>query len=166
MKRNLKIALIVIAVLVVLYFVAGFIYMGITEHNRLKNLDLDGDIIVITETEYLGYMEEIYMYPEKYLGKEIVIEGFYDSLEYDDGEYINFVYRILETEDGHSHDEECEDEHSVGFEFFCDDELPEVGSFIQVKGTLGTITEGEEEFLVLEDCTVRTDIKEGAKTVK
>lgn len=168
MKKFIKISVIVLVILVALYHVAGFIPMKIFHHNRLRNLDLNGETIVITETEYVGYLEEIFTYPDKYLGKEIVIEGFYDCVEYEENEYIHYVYRVLESEVEHIHNDECEEEHddNIGFEFFTDDELPEIGSFIQVKGTLGTIIEDEEEYLVLENSTVRTDIPEGVKIVK
>lgn len=167
MKKILKISLIVTIVLVVLCFVAGFFYRGIIEHNRVKNLDLDGDTIVITEDEYINYVDELCINTYKYIGKNIIIDGFFDSEEYE-GVMYNYIGREIKIEEieGHEHSEECEHSHFIGLEFVYDGELPEIGSFIQVTGTLGIITEDDEEFLVLEDCTIHTDIRESAETAK
>ena len=150
-KRILLISAIVLLTLVVLYLTVGFVLFKIDERERIKNLDLSGDTITITEEEYVNYLEELYIHSEKYIGKFIVIEGLYDYVE-EDGIRYHFVGREIEE------DEPCEEDHEhihiIGLEFLSDDILPERGIPIQVKGVLTTVEEAGELFLILDQCSI------------
>lgn len=164
MKRMLKISIIVIVVLVVLYFVTGFILNAVHNYNRTKNLKLNEDTIAVTNDNYYNYLEEIYVNGDKYINREIVIEGVYSQTNYNDKIY-HFVGKHIEHEH-HSDDEECEDSHLVGIEFEYENGKINTGDYIEVKGILTSESDDEGKYLVLKNCTVRTDIPEGAKTIQ
>lgn len=117
-----------------------------------------------------NYIDELYINAEKYVGKKIIIEGFYGNQEIE-GIMYNFVGRKIKSDetDDHEHDENCEHSHYVGLEFVCDNELPERGTFIQVAGELALVTDeqdAEVEYLTLTNCEIKTDIPVGQEYVK
>ena len=159
MKKAGRIALIVLVALLALFLLLeliGYILLAIENHERVKNLELSGDTITVTDEYYVQYLEELCIHTEKYMGRQIVIEGDYDYAE-EDGVRYHLVGRMIDMEDDCGEDEEEHDHvHMAGLQFKTDDQLPERGARIRVQGTLGTETEDGEEYIVLDRCTVKT----------
>ncbi len=158
LKRTLTVIAIIFAVLLVI-FIALNLMVLLYEYEKTKGLELDDDTIVITEDRFTDYIDEIYLNAEKYEGKTIIIEGVYETSEYN-GELCTFVCYKSDS-DEHTHDSDDEETHEdeqeiIAMEFICDDPLPEIGTYIHVEGVLSIVEENESAFLVLKNCTVST----------
>ena len=113
-----------------------------------KDILIDYDFTELSITVKLAEFDQMYMEPEKYLGKTIKFGGYFDA--YSDNGIIRTA-SLIQDNTGCCY---------RALEFSCDndkkfpDDYPSIGDYFVIAGVLGIRTEGEFNYFILENCSM------------
>jgi uncharacterized membrane protein YcgQ (UPF0703/DUF1980 family) len=121
----------------------------------------NADIFEIREKFFIQQCNDIYLNPDKYMGRTVKLEGMYDEFKNEEkGRTERYVIRFGPGC--------CGNDGVAGFEFFYDGQVaPKQDDWIEVTGIVGMINGDDgEEYIVLDKSSLRVMAKRGRETVE
>ena len=113
------------------------------------NLVKDGDTYKITEEKFIDAVNEVYKFPDEFVGKRIEFEGEYMAELYENEMYYQ-VYRNVKEHCHENHDHSVDTAKRVGFRIKYDGDKPTDKSFVKVSGIVDKYEADGNEYLIIK----------------
>ncbi|MGC6173992.1 hypothetical protein [Lacrimispora sp. 38-1] len=110
-------------------------------------------VLEIEEDKFVSQVEEVYNYPDKYLGETVKYQGYIFLEEYEGKDYYYVVRNTYACSCG-------EEESIVGFEIAWEGDIPEEGTWVEVTGVLDSYMEEENQYILVRasDLDIKDEI--------
>ena len=126
----------------------GLVYEYKESGSEKGNLVKEGDTYKITDEKFIDAVNEVYKYPDEFVGKRIEFEGEYMAEMYENEMYYQ-VYRNVREHCHEDHDHSADTSTRVGFRIKYDGDKPTDKSFVKVSGIVEKYESDGTEYLII-----------------